>query len=129
MWELIKNNLHFIIPIFLPLGFFIVDIVLKAVMREKNFDSLGSDTCLAGCSLFIGTLLAQIYYKRLTDPTDTVTGFIFSLIFLSLWWVCLSLSYKKFPIARGSSKQPLFSGIVGCGSFYGCAVYTWQLLS
>ena len=128
VWDLIKDNLDFIIPIFLPISFICINLFLKLVLREVNFDALGSDTCLGGCSLFIGTMLAQIHFKKLSDSGDIITGIMFAGFFIVLWWACLSLSYKEFPVKRGHAKQPLISAILGSVSFYVCSVYTWQIL-
>lgn len=85
IWELIQRNLRVILPIFIPIGFMLVDVLFKVVSGKTDFDELGADTCLARCSLFIGTTLGQIFLKNITNTEEIVTAVVFDFVFVSIW--------------------------------------------
>lgn len=128
IWQTIKDNLDFIIPIALPAAFLIFDVFIKAVLGETDFNKLGADASLGGWSLFTGTMLGQIQNKRMTDGSDILTAFLFFLLFLALWWVCLSLSFKKFPAWAGNSYQPTISFFIGSLVFYFCSASAFSIM-
>ena len=127
IWDFIQRNLRVILPIFIPIGFMLADVFFKVVNGKTDFDELGADTCLAGCSLFIGTTLGQIFLKKMTDPEEIVTAVIFGFVFVSIWGTCISLSFKKMPLIN-SNYQPKVGFILGAATFYLCCLYTWRLL-
>lgn len=128
LWEIIKNNLSIIIPIVLPAAFLLLDVFLKAILGQTDFSSLGADACLGGWSLFFGTMLGQIQNSRLSDSNEILTAVIFAGIFLIFWWLCLSMSFKRFPLGIGSPYQPRISIFIGSVVFYYCSVFSFQIM-
>jgi hypothetical protein len=72
MVESIKANLHWLIPVVLPVGFFAISVGFKFLFGQRNFHFLGGDTAFTGCAVISGTALRQIYYSKLTDPGEIV---------------------------------------------------------
>jgi len=91
MWDWIKNNLSWILPLCMPVAFFLLNALTKWGFNLLNVHLLGADTGLCGCSLFSGTLLRQIWVGKLNNAGDIVTAFALLIGFLIIWVGCLLL--------------------------------------
>ena len=128
IWAFIGANLHIIVPVGVPTGFFLLDLLLKSVvLGETKTDSVGGDMAGTAVVVFISAILTQIYYERLTGPTEIPTAAILSMVAVVAWIVCLSLSSRKFPLGKGKAAQPRASAALGALSLCACCVITMQI--
>ena len=117
-WTFVKGNLEIIISIGIPVGLTVLSVLFKWISGESEFASLGADLSLANFSLFLAVAVGQIHLKKISASGDILTAIIFIILFLVIWWLCLALSYKTFPIYKGRLTQPYVSGAIGSVSLY-----------
>ena len=127
IWAWVAANLHIILPVGIPTGFFLLDLLLKSVLGQPKFDSVGGDMAKTGAIVFISAILTQIYYQRMTGPADIPTAAILSMVAAAVWVLCLSLSLKKFPLGKGNAAQPYASAVLGAFALGACCVITMQI--
>lgn len=141
IWEFVQRNLQMIIQTLLPFGFFVVDSLMKWTSGKRDFRDTGADVCLAGFSLYVGTLLGLLYQGRIARPHDVVTALVILFVGAIVWWACIILSYNRIPIrttwaATGpqpaaSEKiarwQPVTAIVLGSAATFYLAGLSWEL--
>lgn len=128
IFETIRSNLDFVVPLFLPGIFVAISYLFKAFLGDKSLLTCGSDISFSGCSLYIINILGLAIGPVTISKVDLVTSFIVGLFFIFIWFICLLLSYKKAPKIFFFDFQPAFSIGIGVLHFYFCCVFSWQLL-
>ena len=74
--ESIKANLHWLLPVALPIGFFAISVGFKFLFGQRDFHFLGGDTAFTGCAVVSATALRQIYFSKLTEPGEIVISIL-----------------------------------------------------
>lgn len=128
LWNLVHENLGVIVPLLVPIGFNLVNSILKWERGVLNPDLLGADMSVGSCSLYAGTVLGGIYHRKFTSSDDILTALIVAFILLGSWWLCLSLGTRNFPVGKGSDAQPRMAFVIGCGFLYISCVLAWKIL-
>lgn len=123
MWNWVKGNLEWILPLCMPVGFLIVNAVMKLAVGRLNLHLLGADTALCGSSLFSAILLRQISIGALNDGREIATSIIVLLLFLFGWMMCMFLGRAQ--------KIPLSLAGIGLGAlvFFLSQAAAWHILS
>ena len=140
IWKLIQNHLNLIIQTLLPFGFLIVDSLLKWTSGKRDFKEMGADVCLAGFSLYVGTLLGLLYYGKMQHARDVVTALVIMFFGTVAWWLCIVLGYSRIPVLRrnavtGSARgwtdwvQPVAAIVIGGVTTFYLAGLSWALTS
>ena len=122
MIDILKENLSWIIPIVLPIGFFLVGLFVKFTMGQKDFHFFGGDLAFVGCAIFSSTALRQIFLQKLTDSSEIVLAFLEIAASLVIWYLCLILGRPKI-IWRSVA-----AFCVATASFYLCAFLSWRII-
>jgi hypothetical protein len=141
IWQLVQSHLKLIIQALLPFGFLIVDSLLKWTSGKKDFKDTGADVCLAGYSLYVGTLLGLLYDGAVQRASDVVTALVILFFGTVAWWLCIVLSYSGVPLrrrrvgvrgVRGAGRrwvQPVAAIIIGSMVTFYLAGLSWELTS
>ncbi len=122
MVESIKANLHWLIPVVLPVGFFAISVGFKFLFGQRNFHFLGGDTAFTGCAVISGTALRQIYYSKLTDPGEIVISVVMCGLALLIAIVCWAMGRHR---RLGRS---IFAMSLGMAAFYLFAFWSWRII-
>lgn len=140
IWQLVQNHLKLIIQALLPFGFLFVDSLLKWTSGKRDFKEMGADMCLAGFSLYVGTLLGLLYYGKMQQAVDDVTALVIIFFGTVAWWLCIVLSYSRIPVPRRSAVagsaggwahrvQPVAAIVIGGVTTFYLAGLSWALTS
>lgn len=141
IWEFVQRHLQLIIQTLLPFGFFAVDGLLKWTSGKNDFRDTGADVCLAGFSLYVGTLLGLLYQGRIARPHDVVTALVILFAGAIIWWTCIILSYNRIPIGKARAAtgpqpaanekfarwQPVAAIVLGSAATFYLAGLSWDL--
>ncbi len=140
IWEFVQRHLQLIIQTLLPFGFFAVDALLKWTSGKNDFRDTGADVCLAGFSLYVGTLLGLLYQGRIARPHDVVTALVILFAGAIVWWTCIILSYNRIPMGRTRTAtgpqpanekvagwQPAAAVLLGSAATFYLAGLSWDL--
>ena len=118
-----------------------MDGLLKWTSGKSDFRDTGADVCLAGFSLYVGTLLGLLYQGRIVRPHDVVTALVILFAGAIVWWTCIILSYNRIPIWRtgpanaprpGANDnlarwQPAAAVVLGSAATFYLAGLSWDL--
>jgi hypothetical protein len=114
---------------------------MKWTSGKRDFRDTGADVCLAGFSLYVGTLLGLLYQGRIARPHDVVTALVILFAGAIVWWACIILSYYRIPIRRpraATGLQPVASEniarwqpatviVLGSAATFYLAGLSWEL--
>jgi hypothetical protein len=121
--ETLKQNLYWLVPIVLPPGFLLANVLMKLLMGQRQIHFLGADLTLCGCSLFSAIALRQILSRAVTEPSEIALAIFLIFVFLFLWAICLFLGRpQKFWIS-------VCAICLGAALFYLSAILAWRMLS
>jgi hypothetical protein len=123
----------------LPFGFLLADGILRWASGKRDYRDAGADVCLAGFSLYVGTVLGLLYDGKLEREVDIVTALVIMFFGTAAWWLCIVLSYSRITLrrsARGRSVrrisgwlQPIAAILIGTVTSFYLTGLSWQLTS
>lgn len=140
IWQLVQNNLNAIIRVMLPFGFLIADGILRWASGKRDYRDAGADVCLAGFSLYVGTVLGLLYDEKLERKGDVVTALLIMFFGTAAWWLCIVLSYSRITLSRRTARrrskrgisgwlQPVAAIVIGTVTSFYLTGLSWQLTS
>jgi hypothetical protein len=118
----IKANLHWLLPVVLPICFFAISVGFKFLFGQRNFHFLGGDTAFTGCAVVSATALRQIYFSKLTEPGEIVISILMCGLALVIAIVCWAMGRQR------QLGRSILAMCIGTGSFYLFAFWSWRII-
>jgi hypothetical protein len=118
----LKENLHWLLPVALPICLFAVSVWFKFLFGQRNFHFLGGDTAFTGFAVVSGTALRQIYYSKLTEPGEIVISILMCGAALLVAIVCWATGRRR------RLPRSIVAMCIGMGSFYLFAFWSWRII-
>lgn len=122
MIQSLKENLHWLLPVVLPICFFAVSVWFKFMFGQRNFHFLGGDTAFTGFAVVSGTALRQIYYSKLAEPSEIVIAIVMCGLALLVAIGCWAMGRHR-RLARS-----IVAMCIGMGAFYLFAFWSWRII-